>query len=842
MQEPHTDFRAGELVRVRDDVWRVKDATRYRGCQTLRVAGASAVNRGFDRTFLVPFDRPTRLRPAARPRLARTRPILLALASSVVAERQCGALSTASTARIDLHPYQLEPTLAVVRGLGTRVLLSDEVGLGKTIQAGLILCELLERGEISRALVLTPAGLREQWAAELEARFSLGVTIADAAWLRAAAAALPRGVNPWLFERVLIASFDFIKRPVVARAIETLVWDLLIIDEAHAVAGRSDRHVAAQALARRARRVVLVTATPHAGDDCAFAALGDLGRLGAVADDPLLMFRRTRADAGLHVRRHTRLIAVRPTDAERRSHRLLERYTRLVWREASRRDDNDARLAMLVLRKRALSSAASLASSIERRLAALCGDRTAPPAQPHLPFSLDDDAERDDEEPGEFLWAPGLDDRTRERAWLRRLKEAADAAAAAESKLKVLVRLIRRIREPVIVFTEYRDTLGRLELALSGLGPVAVLHGGLSPDARGSAIRAFTRGEARVLLSTDAGGEGLNLQARCRLVVNFELPWNPGRVEQRIGRVDRIGQAATVHALHLVARDTAENLVLVNLLARLGRLRAALGSRFGPKPLPEVDVARIIIGDNTLEDEAARTAQTVAASSQADDSSPVTIVPSLFAAAEREAKRSEDVRRLVRMAGLDRCGLRPRDQSGVPLVGRIRARARRCHDVNGRLARGAVVVMSGSIVDAEGVVVESQILSFHLPGFLANYSREIDSRQALQLQLQNVTDRLAAEVRRRLSTRLDDVSRALREARARIGLRDARLIQETRAPLARLLVQPGLFDRKSLRAAEARRARADLQVEELARRLAAPRIDETLSVGNTELVVAILLD
>ena len=195
-----------------------------------------------------------------------------------------------------------------------------------------------------------------------------------------------------------------------------------------------------------------------------------------------------------------------------------------------------------------------------------------------------------------MLAAPGLADRARERRWLGALADAAAAAAGDERKIAALVRLIRRAREPAIVFTEYRDTLERVAEAIARLAPVARLHGGAhAPGARRGA-RALRRRRARVLVATDAAGEGLNLQARCRWVIDFELPWTPARLEQRVGRVDRIGQTRRVHALHLVARDTAEALVVSRLVARAGRARRALGPELRVPALPEAQVAALVMG------------------------------------------------------------------------------------------------------------------------------------------------------------------------------------------------------------------------------------------------------
>ena len=181
-----------------------------------------------------------------------------------------------------------------------------------------------------------------------------------------------------------------------------------------------------------------------------------------------------------------------------------------------------------------------------------------------------------------MLGAPGLDDAREERAWLDRMAAAAERAAKDERKLHALARLLRRTAEPAIVFTEYRDTQRAIEQHLSPLRRCVTLHGGLTRSERDGVLRRFDDGRADVLLATDAAGAGLNLHRRCRLVITLELPWSPVRLEQRVGRVDRIGQSRTVHAVHLVGRGTPEERVLAQLVAKAERARAALGDDGAP--------------------------------------------------------------------------------------------------------------------------------------------------------------------------------------------------------------------------------------------------------------------
>jgi superfamily II DNA or RNA helicase len=570
----------GDAVRIRNQRWVVERQIVYGSSSTLDVRGGDRSNTGQTARFLLPFE-PIERTPVVRtPRVVRPAEWrVLARATLASATPRIDSLRTARTGRFDLMPYQLEPALAVTRGIGCRVLIADEVGLGKTVQAGLIVAELLVRQPDGRAIVVCPAGLRSQWQQELRSRFGLAATLLDASGLAAAVGELDPTANPWSACRLIVTSIDFIKRPEVLRALEGLVWDAVVLDEAHNLSMRSDRATAAAALAWRARTLVLLSATPHSGDAAGFARLCSLGDNNGRS--PLLLFRRTREDAGVAVRRRTQWLHVRPTPAESKMLTALADYARCVWNTESAADA--ARLAMTVLLRRASSSAASLARSIERRLISIADAPIRGVEQLSLPFV---DASAADEEPALAIAAPGLPDVDEERRQLEQLLSLARLAAVRESKLAALTRWVSRVREPLLVFTEYRDTLAHLRETVFGRAfpdaAVVELHGGLTRTERQDAETNFVSGHARVLLATDAASEGLNLHRRCRCVINLEIPWSPVRLEQRIGRVDRIGQTRCVHAVNLVAAGTHEVTTVRRLVERGQRastvLRAAASS------------------------------------------------------------------------------------------------------------------------------------------------------------------------------------------------------------------------------------------------------------------------
>ena len=549
-------------VRARGEQWTIAGRTDFEDCSSLRLTGCGLSNSGVDRTLLVPFDRVVELDDHTRVDVLRPRRWLHRLRGAGACAHPRGGLRAAASATIDILPYQLAPALAVLDG-ATRILIADDVGLGKTVQAGLVLAELAARTPELRALVAVPAGLRAQWTDELGGRLRLSATAADSAWLAARTCELPPGVNPWGLPGIFVTSYDLLKRPEVLRALEDLLWDAVVIDEAHNAAPGTARRAALHAVALRARHVLLLTATPHAGEDESYEALARIGTA-APDDEPLAVFRRGRVGA----RRRTVGLRIRPTAGERRMHRRLAAY---LGRLAAGGVEAAALLAA-VFRKRALSSAHALAASIRRRIELL---QPGAPAPRQLALPLLDEDPLDDGAPEAVLASAGLEDTVEERRLLERLLEA--AAGVTASKAGALARLLRRIHEPAIVFTEFRDTLTWLKRTLAAHGLTsATVHGGMTPEERAEAVRAFSR-EGRLLLATDAAAEGLNLQARCRLVVHYDLPWMPTRLEQRAGRVDRIGQSRRVHEILLLSRHPAERTVTVRLEDRRRRIGAALG-------------------------------------------------------------------------------------------------------------------------------------------------------------------------------------------------------------------------------------------------------------------------
>ncbi|MBI2833333.1 MAG: DEAD/DEAH box helicase [Acidobacteria bacterium] len=829
MQKPSFEVRAGDLVRVRDYAWRVRHVQPFDDCTAIAVTGVEPANRDQRRTFLCPFDRPHRLTRTEAVRMVGRGRWARAFRALAVTSAPCDGLHVAAFARVTLVSYQLEPALALVGGLSSRVLLADEVGLGKTVQAALALAELWARGDMRRALILTPAGIRDQWREELLDRFGLEVSILDAAILRRESALLPSSINPWMVPRLAIASLDFIKQAHVLAAIRRVPWDLLVIDEAHGASIGTDRGAAARVIASNSRRVLLLTATPHAGDDAAFAWMCGIGRIGERARDPIAMFRRTRRDVGQLTTRVTKLLHVATTPDERCMHDELDRYIRLVVAETAGRETSQPIVAMCVLQKRALSSADSLARSVARRLQ-LVDDPGAAAEQGSLPFEDPrclGETDEADEEPASVLASPGMIDRATERTCLTRVLEAARRAALHESKCRALQRVIRRTTDSVIVFTEYRDTLARLAEAVAPLGTVALLHGGLSRADRRESEKRFNTGSARVLLATDAAGEGLNLQARARWVVNYELPWNPMRLEQRVGRLDRIGQQRRVHATHLVARGTREESLLGRLATRVERVRRQIGDVadvLGRIPADSIPVA-MLGGDSVFSDAINGLDSRSAHDAGARANSPGVAGTDfrhvdVSAAAEVELGRLQTVRRLL--APPDAPHSLSRADSAT-LVANLERRGpwvstlRRSRVLN---RQGLLAIFRLACLDGTGRPIHSDMIAMHLPARLpARFHAHVDARHKIEELLVKwrpiLTDRAGVEARSKLAA----VDRHLAGSAAQRD-RD-RVLFEHALRESRQLHQPGLFDPRAREEGPRQATEGELLIEELERRLAA---------------------
>ncbi len=545
----------GSTVEARGSRWTVVGFEPADGCTAVDLVGVDGEATGQHRTLLVPFDDLVPVPAGDAPRRIRLGPALKALARLASEAVPWPAPFAVVAAAIDVLPHQLSAAIAFRTDAARRVLLADAVGSGKTIQAGIAIAETVRLERDARVLVVAPAGLKPQWGSELRDRFGLEVSAVDGA-VPAAQRWAEEPESPWGAPGVFLASLDYVKRPEVIAHLRGLVWHLVVVDEAHHATRSSDRGEALDRVCRLATRVLLITATPHDGDEARFGALCQLG---CVEEDRVLVLRRSPSlplDGGA-VRTHP--LVVEPSGEERHTLTLLSHYVEALRRAGAVRDgDREATSALLaaVFQKRATSSPAALQRTALRRLRVAAPGQD--PRQSPLPWDLA--AIRDEEDEGEATWvgARGPLPWAHERARLGALADAAGRARRTCAKLAALRRLLRRLREPAIVFTEYRDTLAWLVEELRPRHLFGCLHGLQSPSERLAQVEAFTSGAVRFLLATDVAAEGLNLQTRCRVVVEFDRPWTPVRSEQRVGRVHRLGQRRRVHAWTLATRDAPD--------------------------------------------------------------------------------------------------------------------------------------------------------------------------------------------------------------------------------------------------------------------------------------------
>jgi superfamily II DNA/RNA helicase len=492
-------------------------------------------------------------------------------------------------------------------------------------------------------------------------------------------------------------------------------------------------------------------------------------------------------------------------------HALLRAYTDAMCIERP-----DAWLAMSVLHKRALSSAWALARSVERRLDALTTTRPAPAEQLRLPlWDRDGEYSDADESPP---WPPGigLADVEHDAQMLGRLLACARTAAMHDSKLAALRRLLRRAREPAIVFTEFRDTLLHVQQVLGR--PAVVLHGGLTADERSKALNDFAAGRRPVLLATDAGGEGLNLHHAARLVVNLELPWNPVRLEQRVGRVDRIGQRRRVHAFHLVARDTGEARILDRLRTRIATAHddLALDRAFGSDE--ERAVAQLAILGTAAADETA--AEPIAAALE---------WPDLAGESTREADR---LARARAMQSADDNRPSPDRQSPIdrPLIWRTR-RAR----LRAALGRRALLLWRVRCEDASGHIVGSTLVPIYVD---VASPTSLRPRREIARWLADAEDRTRPLV---LAATADWHAHVEEQRRAFIAARRTREASIAGAPTPNrdARFQPGLFDRR----AERRRliAAAGSHDDEVERRQRLDALNRSEAIDRSEAELLLVL-
>ena len=538
------------------------------------------------------------------------------------------------TSKIEPLPHQITAVYgAMLDRHPLRFLLADDPGAGKTIMAGLLIKELLIRGDLERCLVVAPGSLVEQWQDELGEKFDLDFAILTRDLLGASRSGDPFSEHPRLIARLDMLSRGEDLQNLIGSAEE---WDLVVCDEAHRMSASyfgaevkyTKRYQLGRLLRDRARHFLLMTATPHNGkeeDFQLFLALLDPDRFegrfrpGVHSKDASDTLRRLTKEelrrfdgTALFPERRAYTAQYELSEPEAALYETVTQYVREEMNRAERFAATDDRrrvnvgFALTVLQRRLASSPAAIHESLKRRLTRMEDRLTAlregvPPPAPAPALDPDDLEEATEEEIeatedrvlDQATAAATMEELETEIATLRRLEGQARALRLRDTDAKwrelntVLDHSLMTDRggnrRKLIVFTEPRDTLEylaeRIRTRLGRSDAVVVIHGGVSREARREAVEAFMNDpEVVVMVANDAAGEGVNLQ-RAHLMVNYDLPWNPNRLEQRFGRIHRIGQTEVCHLWNLVAKDTHEGAVYARLLEKLDVARTALGGR-----------------------------------------------------------------------------------------------------------------------------------------------------------------------------------------------------------------------------------------------------------------------
>ena len=560
---------------------------------------------------------------------------LFAEAERIASAYRFDPLFAVNCSVVDALPHQVE---AVYKFLlpqpRIRFLLADDTGAGKTIMTGLLLKELIMRGNADRILIVTPGGLTKQWQEdEMGAKFNLDFKLVNRAVFAAE-------TNVFQTAPRIVTSVDFIHREDVLNALLQARWDIVVFDEAHKLSAyeygkktkKSRRYEAAEKLSERCEHLLLLTATPHRGREDSFRRLMQLldkdifssdevtaARVREAPGENRFFLRRLKESMrdwngdNLYKKRSTKTVSYELSGDEMTLYEAVTDYLTPQKQKAEETKNRQVTLALQVVQRRLASSVFAVRSTLKKRadaLKTLADQLTRNPAlldsKPRLDDWADietlddlddlDDADRDalddimtdPQKMRLFTTAVSVDDVRREAAEVRRLYKMADnlfcsySGGNAEQKFLELQKLLNDDSvihgEKLVIFTEYTDTLAYLRERLSNNGyTVAFIHGGMSVDERREAQCLFASDQAQILICTDAAGEGINLQF-CRLLINWDIPWNPNRLEQRMGRIHRYGQKSDVIVSNMVAGNTREGAVLKKLLSKLDIIRAQLGN------------------------------------------------------------------------------------------------------------------------------------------------------------------------------------------------------------------------------------------------------------------------
>ena len=574
-----------------------------------------------------------------------------------------------SISRVDPLPHQLEAIYDYLLKLArVRFLLADDAGAGKTIMAGLLIRELKLRGLADRTLIVCPANLTFQWQRELNEKFDEKFKVLKGGEIRD-----QFGINQWLEQKQVITSLDLAKRSDILPGLRQVHWDLTIVDEAHRMSAfdlehKTLRYRLGELLRDASDHLLLLTATPHKGDPINFSFFLQLLDQDAYADvrsireamnqrrapfylrrtkEAMVYFPERRPDGTwvaekIFTKRIPHTVDFQIDGAEFDLYRDVTRFVKQQSAKAAAQgDDPRARAVgflMSLYQRRLASSTHAMRHSLENRAKRLeVGLNRAHEIISLVPPDLPDPEEIEEMEDYEreklekmldAITLAANEDQIREEIdKLKRLAEQAQLVedSATEAKLSRLKDLLHQEgffdhpEQRLLLFTEFKDTLDYLMGRLKEWGfKIGCIHGGMKsgfrdqPGTRLYTEQQFKDGDIQVLVATEAAGEGINLQC-CHILFNYDIPWNPNRLEQRMGRIHRYGQKSDCLIFNFVATNTIEGKVLQRLLEKLQEIRDALDDdavfNVVGEILPAAHIERVLrdyyagrLGDADLED------------------------------------------------------------------------------------------------------------------------------------------------------------------------------------------------------------------------------------------------
>ncbi len=522
-----------------------------------------------------------------------------------------GQLLSISNSLVRLEPYQLAAVNWVMQKLRQRALIADDVGLGKTIEAGLILKELTARNRADRVLFVVPAHLQKKWIRDMDRFFDIDLTPADRQWVEGERRRLGEETNIWDQDsQQMVTSQAFLRQDEFQPALEDAFWDVVVVDEAHKAAKRGESPSKTSKMVERVAgnsdSLLLLSATPHDGRGEAFRSLveyidpflvAENQELSKEAVDRVMIRRGKQAiydDDGERIfpDRDVNTVSIERTHEERQFYRAVTDYVKNVYNRSEKLNQPAVGFAMALMQKRLVSSIGAIQATLSRRLRDLVNEQstTTSLSEEAAAYLDGQDLDEDDKQQAEAELA-GLTVAESDAQLEEEIETLRDLVSLAESisvdsKAQKVRRYIQQLleeqpEEKVLLFTEYRDTLDYL-LELVKDEPwadeILVIHGGVGKDERAQIEEEFNHGQSRLLFATDAASEGIDLQHSCHIMVNYELPWNPNRLEQRIGRLHRYGQDEEVKVWNFSFEDTREGEIFEMLQNKVENIRGKLGN------------------------------------------------------------------------------------------------------------------------------------------------------------------------------------------------------------------------------------------------------------------------